>query len=394
VNLENLEKLPVAGRTPCVSIFMPLASAGSDVGQINRLRCRNLLDDAESQLVDVMGKRREAEALLGPGRELVEGDDPKRWRGRSLGLFTDGDTVDVRELSVVVESGVYVGDRYHLKPLIGALGSNVSYFVLDLNRHHVRLFRGSRDALSEVDLGDVPRDFRDVVGHRTEERHVQYHTGTGSSAAPGQRPARFHAHGQGDDDVEDELRRFVEVLEPAVHERVKGSGLPLILAGLEPMPSLYRERNGYDSLSEREIRKNVGEDRPDEILEISWPLASDIAEERTRADKERIEAGLGNGRATNVLADVVAASDDGAVETLFVAQGETCWGSFSRDERKVTLRKGPGEGAEDLLDRAAFETFARGGQVHVVGPDQMPGDDEVPLAAELRFPGLSARLEK
>ena len=41
------------------------------------------------------------------------------------------------------------------------------------------------------------------------------------------------------------------------------------------------------------------------------------------------------------------------------------------------------EGAEDLVDRAAFETLRNRGRVFVVAADQMPG--AVPLAALLRY---------
>jgi hypothetical protein len=112
-----------------------------------------------------------------------------------------------------------------------------------------------------------------------------------------------------------------------------------------------------------------------------------LVEPRFRAAREaaaeRIRELAGTGLASSLLDEVVPAAVDGRVGSLFVARGVRRWGSFDPAERAVRLHDEPGPASEDLLDRAAVESYLHGGAVHVVAPAEVPGGE--PVAAVFRY---------
>ena len=93
----------------------------------------------------------------------------------------------------------------------------------------------------------------------------------------------------------------------------------------------------------------------------------------------------GTPRASNHLAEVVPAAHQGRVLFVFVAARAHQWGSFNSADGMVEVRSEPEPrpNDEDLLDRAALETWSHRGMVYVVDQNQMP--DSSPVAAVFRY---------
>lgn len=89
------------------------------------------------------------------------------------------------------------------------------------------------------------------------------------------------------------------------------------------------------------------------------------------------------GLATDDLEAGVLAAVDGRVETLFVALETHRWGRLDSKTREIEIAPEPGDESEDLLDRAAVETFLHGGTVYAVDEGGVPGTGV--LAALLRY---------
>ncbi len=90
------------------------------------------------------------------------------------------------------------------------------------------------------------------------------------------------------------------------------------------------------------------------------------------------------GRTAHEVKEVVPAAAEGHTETLFVARGRRCWGTFDPASGQVEEHAQEGPGAEDLLNLAAAHTLRHGRPVHALEPAQMP--DRGPVAAIYRLP--------
>jgi hypothetical protein len=89
------------------------------------------------------------------------------------------------------------------------------------------------------------------------------------------------------------------------------------------------------------------------------------------------------GLATDDLEVGVLAAVDGRVETLFVALETHRWGRLDPIAREIAIDPELDDENEDLLDRAAVETFLHGGTVYAVDEHRVPGAGV--LAALLRY---------
>jgi len=87
----------------------------------------------------------------------------------------------------------------------------------------------------------------------------------------------------------------------------------------------------------------------------------------------------GSTRAATSFADVVKAAFEGRIAHLFAAEGAQTMGVFDRAtmQMKVQGRQ------EDLVNAAALQTLAFGGDVFIVKPEDVPGGGQ--LNAILRF---------
>ena len=108
-------------------------------------------------------------------------------------------------------------------------------------------------------------------------------------------------------------------------------------------------------------------------------------EARTRFEELVGRQGAGRTalRALDRVSDVVSAAGAGRIDSLLIALDAQAWGRV--DEAGLTAethsRREPGD--EDLLNRAALETYLKGGAVFAVPSERVPG--RTPAAAILRF---------
>jgi hypothetical protein len=256
------------------------------------------------------------------------------------------------------------------------------YYLLALSRQRVRLFEATRDTMREMDTGDIPASLADAVGYDWEQRSLQFHTST--PMGDGQRSAEFFGHGAGQDDSGPEDERFLRLVDDGVRTLVADDSAPLVLAAVAELFGEYRKLSRYPKLAEKFVTGNPDHMDEAELLERAWKVAAPpLAEERRRAADSIRERQAGD-RVLQLLEDIVVAAADGRIETLFVTEGARRWGRFDDAGRTVTVHDAAEPMDEDLVNRAAVETLARDGSVHIVPAAEMPVQDSQ-VAAALRF---------
>src|SRR6266540_3359133 len=112
---------------PCVSLFLPTHRGGAEADPI---RWRVLLHKAEQRLTAAGLRASEAQALLAPGRHLLE--DTAFWKHQCDGLaaFLAPDFLRLYRLPLAFEELIATDGRFHLKPLLPLLSGDGRFFVL------------------------------------------------------------------------------------------------------------------------------------------------------------------------------------------------------------------------------------------------------------------------
>src|SRR6516162_18486 len=146
--------------TPCVSLYLPTHGGGSEQ---DRIRWKNLLVAAEQPLLDRGLRSPQVRETLEPARHLLK--DEEFWKDQSDGLayFQAAGWARSYRLPMAFAVHVFVGDRFHIKPLLPLVNENGRFFVLALSRNQVHLFQGDAYTLRQVNLKKVPKSLAEAL---------------------------------------------------------------------------------------------------------------------------------------------------------------------------------------------------------------------------------------
>jgi hypothetical protein len=366
---------------PCVSLYMPTIRSGPEIRQ-GAIRLKNLLGEVRERLEERGLSVPDAEALLAPAERLL--DDPLFWQrqGDGLALFCAPGFFRSFRLPCGFTERILVADYFFLRPLLPLVESDGPFYILALSQNEVRLLEATRQTVRRLDSKILPHSLVEALGAQTTTHILQYHTA--SPAGRGAQGAVYHGRGTGDEDVKAELRRYLQRVDAAVCELLAGRTAPLVLAGAEPLPPIYREVNGYPHLlGEAVVHGNPEPLRDEELRDRAWKLVAPHFEEGRVKAEEHWQELAGTRRTSNEVAEILPAAVQGRVEVLFVDGGSDVWGRFDRGAGEVQIHPAPESEDQELLEAATLFSLRNGGTVYAVDHGRVPGGRE--LAALFRY---------
>ena len=247
----QLRSLLAESQAPAVSIFVPTHRAGQEIRQ-DPIRLKNLVRQAERQLINEGTRPAEAHHLLEPVAALVE--DAAFWPHQAEGfaVFRSPDVFRTYRVPFPVGEFVAVSDRFYINPLLPLLINETRFYVLALSQKAVRLLDCTRDGVVPVLLSDVPQDIE-----QTQPEGPTAHLRRHSLPMGGPEGGRFHAHGVGTEDVDMiNVKRYFQQAEDGLRQRLAGERVPLILACVEYLAPIYREVSTYRFVLEEIVAGN------------------------------------------------------------------------------------------------------------------------------------------
>ena len=346
----------------CVSIYMPTLKKGIETQQ-NQIRYKNLLRDTEERLISAGLRPSEAKSLMSPAQELV-GDSSFWWNQKDgLAVFFSLDFFKYYQLPTEFEELVVVGDRFHLKPLLPILNSDIEFYILAISQNDVKIFECNRFRSSEVKVEGVPENLDDALQLDVFEKRLQLHTGT--------------------EDTKLKILQYFKQINKGLYEFLKEKRSLLIFAGVDYLLPIYKEANTYPKLAEKGISGNPEGLNGDQLHSAALSIIDPLLEQDKAKAKDLYSQNVGTGLTSQNVTEIVSAAQGGRVKVLFVALGVQRWGIFDFEEMTVHVSEKQEPGTEDLLDLAAMETFLNGGTVYAVEPEEMP--DQSSVVALFRF---------
>src|SRR5688572_14016198 len=156
---ETIAELVDAAPARALSLFLPTHRAGADsrpYAEEDVIRWKNQLREAEQALLNSGATPREAEQLLAPARART--DDVKFWQYQSDGLAAFAAPGQFRTFRVPLKFDplVVVSRRFHVTPLVPLLTGDGVFYILALSQGEVRVFQGTRDSVSDVEVPGMP----------------------------------------------------------------------------------------------------------------------------------------------------------------------------------------------------------------------------------------------
>lgn len=367
-----------------VSLYMPTYQTGREL-QENPIRFKNLLSDIAGQLQARGLNPMEIDRLLQPAQNLFNDMYFSQHLSSGLALLISERRAYTYRLPLHFKEYARVSDHFYLKPLLPMFSGDGQFYLLALSQNQIRLLKGTRDTVDEIDLEDMPGSLNEALRVDNFQTYLQWHTRTTQTAGRRDRDAVYHGHGPGKDDAEADLLNFFHIIDAEIQKHLEDGQAPLILAGVEYLLPLYRQANEYPRLVEKSIAGNPEELSLAELHRRAWELIAPFFErERKEAgDRYKALAGKGESTASDDIDAISRAAYNARVAVLFVNLDVSEWGRFNPDSGEVIHLNPEEPSARDLLDFAAGHTILNSGVVYAVPTGQMPA--ESPAAAIFRY---------
>lgn len=376
----TIDELLAPRRGPCLSIYLPTHRFGPEAAH-DHVVLERLLDEARHE-VALGHPRVDTRKLLRPVVDLLRDADLWRHSQDGLAIFVAPTWLRVVRAELPFDPAVSVGERFSISPLVAALPPIETFYVLAVSRNAVRLLEVTPDATSRVDLPDLPRSMEHALGYAQYYSETQVH-----SAGPrslGRRAGVVHGHGDRDEErLEKDLLAYFRKIATALRRLPDGEA-PIVLATVEEYVPLFHRVANEARLAPVSVAGN-----PDALSDGELAnRARQLIDEET--GRKRIDVALARYRAlsarqrtTSDQREIIAAADQGRVDTLLVAPGGHRWGHYEPDLCRVTLHAEREPGDQDLVDLAVARTLEQGGEViAVTPPDALAG---VTMTAIMRY---------
>ena len=350
-----------------VSIYIP--TYRSSHNQEDQLRFKNALKQARNYLEERGMSQKEATAYLRPAQELL--DQPQFWSHLSDGFaaFIGPDFFQYEELPITFDEFVIVGQHFHLSPMLPVLNSNQRFFLLALSQNDVRFFELNAHSVTPVKIEDlVPEDMRSLFEMSDVKGHLQHH----SVGKDGQGNTVYHGQGKGEDDRQDDIRKYFKEINDGLMKMLHDEKAPMILACVDYLLPLYQEVNDYKYLMDKNVSGNPEEDGPALLHEKAWEVVKDHFSKGMEQDKKLFQGAMSKDQASASLPDIVSAANYQKIETLFLRKGAHLFGHFDAESNETTLHESHEQNDRDLLDLAAVQTHLNGGKVYTLEREDLP----------------------
>ncbi|WP_286946972.1 hypothetical protein [Acetobacterium sp. UBA5834] len=362
------------GKRPVISIYVDTHIKKPDRLE-NPIRFKNLVKEAQASLKEKEFKG--FKDLFSLFKEMEE--DALFWEGatESMAILGDEDECIVYKLPVNVKSLAIVSDSFYIKPLLRSFQSNGHYHVLGLNRDNFVLFEADRYGITEIPVDARDATMEGVLGTEKTAPHL-------SVASIGGDQSMYHGHGGAKDERKVDQEKFFRHVDTFVLEQYsKKQKIPLILVSPDEHQGEFRKLSKNNFLIDEGIKID-GDSLDKKSLYVK---VQDVMQERFKKELKDRMAAFSEAHAKDLGSDDVIqigrAIVEGKVASLYLEENTVHPGRF--DPQLGTVMQGeiadPRVG--DVYDDMAEVVLSRGGEVLILGKDEMPTERD--LAAVYRY---------
>lgn len=371
---EDIQQLINNTDTPCVSIYMGTHRKGVEVNEHkDQLKFKNVLNRASQALERFSLAPSERDELLKPAQDLLANDEEWRQMLDTLVVFVSDNHFSYYKLPIKLDEHLKVSADHYILPLLPLLKADKRFYLLNLTLSQVHLYDVTPSQTREIDAGDlIPDSFQEVVGADYEQKNMQVR----NQGAP-QGGGIFHGHGEGKDDRQVELEKFIKAVAHGVGQVLQDKKVPLVLATVEDHFGEFKKVNEYPHLYGKTIQGNPEHVDLNKLSEEGWNLLESYFE-----DELNKQVNLYREAKDRALVDchpesIIPASVRGKVDTLFVNQSATLDGRFDPEQYRIEVHKELQPADVDLLNLAAQQVFDQGGTVYTLESDKMPEPESI-----------------
>lgn len=376
--LSDLKELVNAGQ-PCITMYMPLQAA-PNTSRMDHMRLKGAIRQAEEKLAETWPElsRAQMRELIDPLRTLESEGTQWGGEGGSLVVLRSPEVFRAFEVKQDLDETAVVGEFFHLFPMMHSLNvAQQLFYLLALSQKHVRLLRCTPTSSELVPFADgTPTSLEDWLNTRTTNHASDK---VYSPSGPDRGPEGNFTSTSDRDNKDQHIANFFRVINAAVFEILRNETAPLVLCGVEYERVIYKQNNSYQNLMDDGVQGSPESLKGGEMHARALEVVQEHFAGPARKALQQWEKVGGSTRVATNFGEIVKAAFEGRIAHLFAAEGAQTMGVFDRNSMQMKVQGRQ----EDLVNAAAMQTLAFGGDVFIVKPEDMPAGGQ--LNAILRF---------
>lgn len=408
---KEFEKLATFQGENCVSIYIPTHRYGEEVHNgKDALLFKNQLQKVRRTLTELGMHESKAREFLQPAYKLHE--DSTFWHHQLEGLavFIGPDYFSYHRIPLSLDEFCSVSKSFHLQQLVPLFNGDGLYYILAISQEKVRLLEATRFFANEIDTGDtLQQGIMEVLKYYDFDpkgiKNQSSSQGGGYMGAGGALPggtqggggvnpsgnrggANFHGQGDNVQDGDHLIKEYFRNVNEGLSHYIKSDNVPIVLAAVDYLHPLFKDaaNNFQFKVMDQGITGNPDELQVKELHKKSWECVEDYFTKERKRSREAYNDLAGTGKTSYDLNEIVAASINGRIDSLFLAKGATTWGTFHPEDQEVEVHEEFKYGDDDLVAKSAVHTILNSGKAYVVDSSELPDKTvDADMVAVMRY---------
>jgi hypothetical protein len=366
---KEFEELANKSGSRCISIFLPTHRRGQEVNEHqDEILFKKLLTNIEHEMEERKYGKKEIEEFLEPVKALLKDHLFWHYQSESLAVFVGRTFMKYYHLPISLKPAYYFSHEFYVKPLLPLFIGDGHFYLLALNFHEVKFFKGNRDKLDEIYVKDlVPQQVEEVVGFDYRQKFSSMHSGAGSG-----KPGIFHGQSHWQEDEKDEILHFFRAIDKSLYPLLEGERAPLVVACLDYLFPLYKKANSYNDLYPEHLSGNPLNLTNEGLHQEAWELLNPFFDRERKHKEELFLQFRDTDRSSTDIKEIIPAAMNGRVDTLFLDNEAEIWGIYDPRTAEVRVNKEQHLSNTSLTNLAAIKVFLNGGSVFLQDRMDMP----------------------
>jgi hypothetical protein len=345
---------------PCITVVLEGSEAGNTAIELKNAIAA-IRGELQKQGVD-------SEALLQPIAEA--GAELRFVKARGSIVILRSPAVMEVHRARNLRSLVRVDSHFDVRTVLALEAAHKSFSILALSQKRTRILKCSEDTFAEVPF---PPGFPSSLADATQTSQPDHMLDNRMTGGPSIGTGTVMFGTSTDREAKDEyLLHFFRDVDNAVNAILRGSGEPLVAAGVEHEIALYRRVNTYPEMVKAGIQGAPDGMESGEIHRRALELLEEREQEPGRAVPADFDRRVSAGLASTHIQEIVPAAFAGRVLQFFFQANAQYAGVYDAERQTVKRPEDTFEAPVDLIELAAYQTVLQGGEARIVAPRAMP----------------------
>lgn len=380
INKQEVQDLLEYTGKPAISIYIPTARSGKEVNnKKNKIELKAQWDQIKRD--DELNKfsDNQVDNFDSYINNLLEDQNFWHYQEEGLAVFLGDEFFKYFKVPILFEASYFILDSFYIIPFVPAFSPKHSFYLLTLTLKEVHLYQADQQGIKEVFIDNlIPSQLEERVGYDYKEKTLESKKMNNVQGAE-----QFHGYGGAKRDQKAEIKNYFSGIDKGLQSYLHNKSEPLVIMGQENFLPLYKEINSYGNLYDQTIAKN-----PSDMDKLT------IHHEAIKAMSTYFKQTVNNKLKTYKdqkpelksasLHDLIPASFEGRIDTIFIEKGKILWGDFDKQKMVVEVHDSKKENSIALLNFIVQNVLRHNGEAFLLKGAFMP-DKTFKVNALLRY---------